>query len=93
MAKMDREILEELDQPAVTPYGNPWALPGVLEAEPSVPVAVRYSVKLPSGARYTVCAPASAVDVASMFPRSHYRERGGFNHGERTGPRLGREES
>jgi len=83
----------EPGMPAETPWGNPFVAPGVLAAEPSVPVPAVYSVKLPSGARYTLCAPANAPDTASMFPRSHYRERGGFNHGERTGPRLGRGES
>jgi hypothetical protein len=75
---MRREARGRHEEPKMNPesaWGNPFVPPGILELEPHVAVAERYSVRTPSGARYTVCAPAAAADTAPIVPRPHYSEQ------------------
>lgn len=55
-----------------TPWTNRYSLPAILENQPLVEGRERYSVRLPSGARYTLCRPQPAEDAASWNPRAHY---------------------
>lgn len=68
-----------------SPWSNRFSLPTVLEHQPRVEGEVQYTVRLQSGARYTVCRPQAAEDAAGWAPRPRYaggRRSGTFNQEE-----------